>query len=64
MTDDTLLRAVLQDPEGDSLRLVYADWQTDMQTGVLKAGQGKAYWVVGDRYTILCGADLPKRWNL
>jgi quercetin dioxygenase-like cupin family protein len=29
----------------------------DMQTGVLKAGEGKAYWVVGDLYTILASGE-------
>jgi quercetin dioxygenase-like cupin family protein len=28
-----------------------------MQTGVLNAGEGKAYWVVGDLYTILASGD-------
>ena len=28
-----------------------------MQTGVLNAGQGKAYWVVGDLYTILASGE-------
>lgn len=28
-----------------------------MLTGVLPAGQGKAYWVVGDRYTILASGE-------
>jgi quercetin dioxygenase-like cupin family protein len=29
----------------------------DMQTGVLKAGEGRAYWVVGDLYTILASGE-------
>jgi quercetin dioxygenase-like cupin family protein len=28
-----------------------------MQTGVLAAGEGKAYWVVGDLYTILASGE-------
>src|SRR5262245_66051805 len=28
-----------------------------MQTGVLNAGQGKAYWVVGDLYTVLASGE-------
>jgi mannose-6-phosphate isomerase-like protein (cupin superfamily) len=28
-----------------------------MQTGVLKAGEGRAYWVVGDLYTILASGE-------
>jgi quercetin dioxygenase-like cupin family protein len=28
-----------------------------MQTGVLNAGEGKAYWVVGDLYTILASGE-------
>lgn len=28
-----------------------------MRTGVLKAGEGKAYWVVGDLYTILASGE-------
>lgn len=28
-----------------------------MQTGLLHVGQGKAYWVVGDRYTILASGE-------
>src|SRR5262245_23145884 len=28
-----------------------------MNTGVLKAGQGKAYWVVGDLYTVLASGE-------
>jgi mannose-6-phosphate isomerase-like protein (cupin superfamily) len=28
-----------------------------MNTGVLKAGEGKAYWVVGDLYTILASGE-------
>ena len=28
-----------------------------MQTGMLKAGEGKAYWVVGDLYTILASGE-------
>jgi quercetin dioxygenase-like cupin family protein len=29
----------------------------DMQTGVLNAGEGRAYWVVGDLYTILASGE-------
>jgi quercetin dioxygenase-like cupin family protein len=28
-----------------------------MQTGILRAGEGKAYWVVGDLYTILAAGE-------
>jgi quercetin dioxygenase-like cupin family protein len=28
-----------------------------MHTGVLKAGEGRAYWVVGDRYTVLASGE-------
>src|SRR5688500_19633671 len=28
-----------------------------MHTGVLRAGEGKAYWVVGDLYTILASGE-------
>ena len=28
-----------------------------MQTGMLKVGEGKAYWVVGDLYTILASGE-------
>jgi quercetin dioxygenase-like cupin family protein len=28
-----------------------------LQTGVLKAGEGRAYWVVGDRYTVLASGE-------
>jgi quercetin dioxygenase-like cupin family protein len=28
-----------------------------MQTGVLRAGEGKSYWVVGDRYTFLATGE-------
>jgi hypothetical protein len=28
-----------------------------VQTGVLAAGEGKACWVVGDRYTILASGE-------
>ena len=28
-----------------------------MRTGVLKAGEGKSYWVVGDLYTILASGE-------
>jgi quercetin dioxygenase-like cupin family protein len=31
--------------------------ETNMQTGVLKPGEGKAYWVVGDLYTILASGE-------
>src|SRR5262249_46990337 len=29
----------------------------DMQTGVLNVGEGKAYWVVGDLYTVLASGE-------
>jgi quercetin dioxygenase-like cupin family protein len=28
-----------------------------MQTGVMRPGQGRAYWVVGDLYTVLAGGE-------
>jgi quercetin dioxygenase-like cupin family protein len=35
--------------------------EADMQTGVQRAGEGKAYWVVGDLYTILASGDDTNR---
>jgi hypothetical protein len=28
-----------------------------MRTGFLKAGEGRSYWVVGDRYTVLASGE-------
>jgi quercetin dioxygenase-like cupin family protein len=31
--------------------------EIEMQTGMLNAGEGKAYWVVGDLYTVLASGE-------
>jgi quercetin dioxygenase-like cupin family protein len=39
--------------------------QVAMQTGMLKPSEGRAYWVVGDRYTVLAsGADTGGAYAL